>query len=178
MYVFIEVLRGGCVPAAHKVDVVWPSLTGRMLHRELNFLKCPPSSPVRLIWQLTECVCVCVQVCVCAYAIFPALFPAYLPCRGSQSPLTGLFLSRWSDLNVWVFVPVLTRLHTASFFCQQKDVLSRLGDSMETHNSWLTGSVCRTTYHLVFTWSPPGCGDREPRGICLRTAQLRNTHNF
>lgn len=173
MYVFIEVLQGGCVPAAHKVDVVWPSLTGRMLHREQNFLKCPPSSPVRLIWQLTVCVCVCAHT-----AIFPALFPAYLPCRGSQSPLTGLFLSRRSDLNVWVFVPVLTRLHTASFFCQQKDVLSCLGDSMETDNSWLTGSVCRTTYHLVFTRSPLGCGDQEPRRICLRTAELRNTHNF
>lgn len=73
MYVFMEVLQGGCVPAAHKVDVVWPSLTGRMLYRELNFLKCPPSSPVRLIWQLT--VCVCVQVCVCILRYFP---PCYL----------------------------------------------------------------------------------------------------
>lgn len=92
MYVFIEVLQGGCVPAAHKVDVVLPSLTGRMMRRELNFLKCPPSSPVRLIWQLTLCVYLCVQVCVCI-------------CNISR-PVSCIFAMLWKPESINWTIPV------------------------------------------------------------------------
>lgn len=70
-------------PVEHKVDFVWHSLTGRMLCRELNF-KMPAQLSCR--FDLAG-HCVCVYCCD-----FPALFPAYLPCRWSQSPLTRLFL--------------------------------------------------------------------------------------
>lgn len=112
---------------------------------ERRILKKPASATVCLIWQDT------VDVCVCT-AIFPASFPACLPCRGSQSPLSQLFLSCWRDLSVWVFVPALTTSHTESFLTRQKDVLSRGGDSMERRNSSvrLSVPVSKATCRLVF----------------------------
>ncbi len=89
------------------------------------------------------CVSVCVLLrfsrpvsCILAISLKPESINLTIPVLGS-------------DLNVWV-----TRLHRASFFSQHKDVLSRLGDSMEMHNSQLNSSVCKTTNHqLTFTCS-------------------------
>lgn len=97
---------------AHKVDFVWLTLTGRVLRSCIS--KCPPSSSVGLIWQDTMCVCTAV--------IFPPCFPAYLPCCWNQSPPE--YSCFRSDLNVWVFVPVLTSSHRASLLSPQKDTLS------------------------------------------------------
>lgn len=148
-------VAGRVCPVVHKVDVVWPWLWLAGCYTGSWILKSPPSPPVGLIWQDTECMCRCMCMCVrvCVYCDFPALFSAYLPCRWSQSPLTRLFLSHWSDLNVWVFLPVLTSLHRASFFYSQKDLLSRLGDSMEIHVSSLALFAKLQIITWSFTWS-------------------------
>ena len=71
-------------------------------------------------------MCVCVCVCV----NLPALFPAYLPCRQSQSPLSRLFLfSDWPQcLGICSCADQVTQ---SIFFFLQKDILSCPDDSME-----------------------------------------------
>lgn len=129
-----------------------------MLWRELKF-----KMPAQLCCSFDlegrfVCVCVCTL-------IFPALVPAYLPCRYSCFG---------SDLNVWVFVPVLTRLHRASFFFQLKDVLSPTVIQWKIYNSQFNSSVCKSTnHHMSFTFEPI-CVCEQLR---VGTEFLRSTSN-
>lgn len=129
-----------CSLHSHKVDVVWPSSTGRKLQgAELKKKKkARPALLHVLIWQCTADVRACVPA-----VKFPASFGAYLPCGGSQNPLSQIFPSCWRDLSISVFVPALTRSHTESSLTGQKEVLSPDGDSTERRNSW--SRVCRVT---------------------------------
>lgn len=134
---------------AHKVGVVWAWSTGRKPHREQNFLKKPAHSSCTFdLAAHRGCACVYVRA-----VKFPASFAAYLPCRGSQSPLSQLFLSCWRDLSISVFVPALNRSHTESFLTRQKDVLSPDDDSVE--KSQLVQLPCFLSDLVPCLWLEP-----------------------
>lgn len=124
--IYVGTGREGVAPGGLRIEwmLFGPRQLGGSDTRNRFFFK----KPAQLSCTLhTVCVCMCA-------VIFPPFFLTYLPCRGSQSPLSQLFLSRWRDLSVWLFVPALTRSHTGSFLTRQKDVLSRHGDSVEGRN--------------------------------------------